>query len=103
MNFDEDYFNSEEFQELLESYEAAKAAGETPMMDADDLVDLADFYTWQDDDERAIDIIEQGLQFYPEHALLNVFMARRALMSGDYDKAQYYADSIEDTDSTRAY
>ena len=99
MNFDEEYFNSEEFQEVLESYEAAEAAGETPLMDADDLVDLADYYTWQGDDERATDIIEQGLQFYPEHALLNVFMARRALMNGDFDEACHYADSIEDTDS----
>ena len=42
MNIDEDYFNGEEFQEVLESYKAAEAAGETPLMDADDLVVLAD-------------------------------------------------------------
>ena len=99
MAFDEEYFNSEEFQEVLESYEAAEAAGETPMMDADDLVDLADYYTWQGDEERATDIIEQGLQFYPDHALLNVFMARRALMDNDFDEAQHYADNITDTDA----
>ena len=99
MFIDEEYFNSEEFQEVLESYEAAEAAGETPLMDADDLVDLADYYTWQGDEERASDIIEQGLQFYPGHALLNVFMARRALMDNNFDEAQHFADNITDTEA----
>ena len=39
LNIDEEYFKSEEFQDLLERYEASINAGSTPFMDADDLVD----------------------------------------------------------------
>ena len=40
MPFDEEYFNSEEFRELLDSYEASLDTGQQPFMDASDLVDI---------------------------------------------------------------
>ncbi len=99
MEINEDYFNSEEFQELLRDYETAVNAETSPLMDADDLADLADYYTWQGDDERALAVVERGLAYYPDHVLLNVFMARRALMEENYEEATRYAEAIDDRES----
>ena len=87
MNIDEEYFKSEEFQELLESYEASINAGSNPFMDADDLVDLADYYSWQGFDDKAEAAIDYALELYPTSTLPNVFKARRALSKGYYVQA----------------
>ena len=85
MNIDEDYFKSEEFQDILEHYEASINAGSTPFMDADDLVDIADYYSWKEDDDRAEEAIRCALELYPSSTLPNVFMARRALAEDDIE------------------
>ena len=43
MPFDEEYFNSDDFQQLLSSYEASVESGSPMFLDADDLVDIADY------------------------------------------------------------
>ena len=98
MNIDEEYFKSEEFQELLESYEASINAGGNPFMDADDLVDLADYYSWQGFDDKAEAAIDYALELYPSATLPNVFKARKALSEGDYAQAGVYRDEIENHD-----
>ena len=98
MNIDEEYFKSEEFQELLESYEASINAGSNPFMDADDLVDLADYYSWQGYDDKAEQAIEYALELYPASTLPNVFKARKALSVGDFTQAHFYCDEIENHD-----
>lgn len=98
MNIDEEYFNSEEFQELLENYEASINAGSTPFMDADDFVDLADYYNWQGDDDKAEAAIDQALELYPSATLPNVFKARKALSMGDFKQAEFYCGEIENHD-----
>ena len=98
MNIDEEYFKSEEFQDILESYEASINAGSNPFMDADDLVDLADYYSWQGFDDKAEAAIDYALELYPSSTLPNVFKARKALSEGDYTKAEFYRDEIENHD-----
>ena len=98
MNIDEDYFKSEEFQDILESYEASINAGSNPFMDADDLVDLADYYSWQGFDDKAEAAIDYALELYPSSTLPNVFKARKALSEGDYTQAEFYRDEIENHD-----
>lgn len=98
MNIDEEYFKSEEFQDILESYEASINAGSNPFMDADDLVDLADYYSWQGFDDKAEAAIDYALELYPSSTLPNVFKARKALSEGDYTQAEFYRDEIENHD-----
>ena len=98
MRIDEEYFNSEEFQEILENYEASINVGSNPFMDADDLVDLADYYSWQGDDDKAEQAIDYALELYPGSTLPNVFKARKALAEEDYAEAEFYADEIENRD-----
>ena len=99
MPFDEDYFNSNDFQELLHSYEASVASGDTLFLDADDFVDIADYYNYNDATDKAIEVVEQALELYPDDVLLNVFMARQALLDADYDTASEYADRIGDKEA----
>lgn len=98
MPFNEDYFNSEDFKELLNHYEASMKEGEHPFMDADELVDIADYYNHFGRTDEANDAIEHALQLYPGSTLPNVFMARQALMDYDYELARHYSDCIDDHD-----
>ena len=98
MQYNEDYFNSEEFKELLENYEAAMQVGEQPFLDADDLVDLADYYNFTGEGDKAVEAIDHALELYPEATLPNVFKARQALTEGDFETARRYADTIGDKD-----
>lgn len=99
MNIDEDYYNSEDFQELLNSYEESVASGQPMFLDADDIVDLADYYTLNDEDDKAEAAIEHGLTLYPDDVLFNVFIARRALAAEDYEEARRVAERIGDKES----
>ena len=94
MQFDEEYYKSDDFQELLESYESSMNAGSAPFMDADDLVDIADYYNWQGDFDRAVQVVDYALELYPGATLPNVFKARQALMGEDFQLARQYAAQI---------
>ena len=98
MQYNEEYFNSEDFKELLDSYETALLAGEQPFMDADDLVDLADYYNYNGEGDKAAEAIDHALDLYPNATLPNVFKAREALMMGDFELAHHYADCISEHD-----
>ena len=98
MQYDEDYFKSEDFRELLDSYETAVQTGSYPFMDADDLVDIADYYNMSDEHDKAIEAVDHALDIYPNATLPNVFMAREALMYGDCEQAKQFAEAIENKD-----
>ena len=67
-------------------------------MDVDDLVDIADYYSWQNNDEKANEVIDHALSIYPSATLPNVFKARQALMDDQFEEARSYADQIADQD-----
>ena len=98
MNIDEDYFKSKEFLDLLVSYETSIESGGNLFMDADDLVDIDDYYCWQGEEERAEQVIDYALELYPSSTLPNVFKARRALGEENFERARFYADEIGDKD-----
>ena len=99
MPFDEEYFKSDDFQELLHSYEASVASGDTMFLDADDFVDIADYYNYNNSTDKAIEVVEQALELYPDDVLLNVFMARQSLLDADFDMANEYAERIGDKEA----
>ena len=98
MQVNEEYFDTDDFRELLESYETSIEAGHPVFMDADDLVDIADYYNAHDDYDKAVEAIDYALELYPRATLPNVFKARDALMKGDFEAARQYADNIEEHD-----
>lgn len=94
--FDEEYFKSEEFKEILAKYEAAEASGLGFYMDVDDLCDVADYYQANNQYEAALQAIESALDIAPTATLPLVFKARDAINNGDFQAAQEYLDCIED-------
>lgn len=94
----DEYFDSEEFRNTLESYEESVRSGHPLFLDADDLADIADYYHFTGIDQQADEVIEYALSLYPNATLPNVFKAREALAIGDYDSAVEYIEHIENQD-----
>ena len=98
MQFDEEYYNSEEFLSTLEQYEASVNEGDVPFMDADDFVDIADYYNMLGDTDSAQEAVKHALDIYPSATLPNVFMARQALLENDFHAARDFCERIESKD-----
>ena len=91
----DDYFDSEEFQNILNNYEESVKSGHAPYMDADDLTDIADYYHFTGNDEQASEVIDYALSLYPSATLPNVFKARECLTEGAINTAREYIENIE--------
>ncbi len=61
-----DYFESEEFRQLLKSYEDAKKQGSVCYLDTDDFVDISEFYIRSQEFELSLAATEDGLSLHPE-------------------------------------
>lgn len=99
MRIDDDlkYFEEPEFKDILAKYEAAREAGTPMYMGADELTDVAEYYSLvMHDEERASEAIELALEIHPSAVDPQVFLARRFMMQGDLDKAQEICNAIEE-------
>ena len=99
MGYDEEFFKSEEFQDLLKRYESSVEEGNPLFLDSDDYVDIADYYNYTGNYDKAEELVDRGLEYYPNDTLLNVFKARQALADNDFELAEKYAETIEDKDA----
>ena len=92
----DDYFDSEEFHELLSQYEESVSSGQPIFMDADELTDIADYYHFTGDYEKADDAIEKALAFNPGATSPLVYKAREALTREDVEEAERLVEQILD-------
>ena len=92
----DDYFDSEEFHELLSQYEESVSSGQPIFMDADELTDIADYYHFTGDYETADDAIEKALAFNPGATSPLVYKAREALTREDVEEAERLVEQILD-------
>lgn len=102
MNFDEEYFQDEEFQEILKKYEAAVESGHMIYMDADDLADIADYYQYNGKPDEADTAVELALRYNPDAVGPLLYKARQALILHDFESARDYALHIESVDHREA-
>lgn len=63
---EDDYFHSEEFQDILERYEQETTSGIKSYKDSDELLDIADYYMSQGKYEEAIKATQLALTLHPE-------------------------------------
>ena len=63
---EDDYFQSEEFLDILSRYEQAMSTGHAPYMDSDELVDVADYYMSQGKHQEAKKATELALDLHPD-------------------------------------
>lgn len=96
---DLDYFESEDFKEILRQYEESVKSGERIYMDADDLTDIADYYHYNNRLAEAEDAISLAIEYNPEAVGPMLYRAREALEKKDFKTAEQYADKVEPLDS----
>ena len=102
MTEDTEYFESEDFKEILRQYEESVKSGERIYMDADDLADIADYYHYHNRDNEAEEAISLAMEYNPEAEGPMLFKARQALEKNDFPTAEKYADKVEALDSLEA-
>ena len=66
----DDYFDSDEFREILNNYEESRKQGYPCYLDEDDYADLSDFYMNNNKPEDAMECSEEGLSNHPDSVLL---------------------------------
>ena len=102
MTEDTEYFESEDFKEILRQYEESVKSGERIYMDADDLADIADYYHYQNRNDEAEEAISLAMEYNPEAVGPMLFKARQALEKKDFLTAEKYADKVKIFDSLEA-
>ena len=95
---DDHYFDSEEFQEILNEYEDALDKGLPVFLDTDDLADIADYYQINNRYEDAKAAIDIALEKEPGATLPLVFKVREALIDQDITLAKNFLKLIENKD-----
>lgn len=98
-NTGDEYFDSQDFRDILAEYEEAVEAGQSVFMDADDLADIADYYAFTNRMELALETVNTALDLYPGACAPLVFLAREALINNDVDSAAQYAEKIIDKEN----
>jgi len=63
---DDEYFDDDEFRELLYEYEQAVRSGQPVFMDADDLGDVADYYQQHGRYDEAQAALERAAELQPD-------------------------------------
>lgn len=98
MKANDEYFDSKEFQDMLEAYERSVKAGEPVFMDAEELSDIADFYQFTGQADEAEEAITLALSLAPGAIAPLTYRIHQALFEGDPQKAREYYDQIIETD-----
>lgn len=98
MNNDE-YYNDEEFQEILKNYEQAVSNGQSVYMDVDDLADIAEYYQGKGMYDEAHDAIERAFELDPKSTIVLCFKIHDALYNDNIEAAEEYLENIIDRES----
>ena len=94
----DEYFDSEEFREMLAEYEDAMNMGMPVFMDADELSEIADYYQTQERYDEADAAIELALSLSPGAVVPLTYKIHEALWRGDTQEAREYLEQITETD-----
>jgi len=95
----DEYYDSEEFRDILAEYEAAISSGQPVFMDADDLSEIADFYQLNNRPKDAEKAIRLALSLSPGGIAPLTYRIHEAIFEGDTDKAWEYLDQIVEKDA----
>jgi len=94
----DEYFDNDEFREILAEYENTDGSNHSLFLDADDLTDIADYYTFVGDEGKASEAINSALDKFPGAAGPLVYKVREALKDEDLQAAYNYANQIDEKD-----
>ena len=92
----DEYFEDEEFRELLDEYEQAAGSGQPIFMDADDLADIADYYQQEGRFDEAQQVLDRILELQPDSVVALNYQVHNAISNENYEEAEYYLEQIID-------
>ena len=95
---DEDYFQSDEFLDILNSYEQSVCTGRSPYMDSDELIDVADYYMSQGKHKEAIKATELALELHPDAEDPVTMMADIMFETQQWKEAIVWLNRVLDND-----
>lgn len=86
-----------ELQEMAERYEKAKLNQQSIYLDAEDLADLADWYSVRQKRDMAHEVASYGLTLHPENISLLIEQAYLYLDDNNLEAAQQIANQLDST------
>ena len=92
------YIRSNEFKTLLAKVEEAIEHGAGEYFDADDLVDVAEYFHVKGDEPMAEKVVDYLLSLFPDNEKGLVFKARTAIMSDRLDEAENISRLLVDAE-----
>lgn len=90
----DEYFDSQEFREILANYEESIDTGQPVFMDADDLAEIADYYQMAGELDKAEQAISLALSLSPGAIAPLTYRIHEALYQGDSQAAWDWLDQI---------
>lgn len=91
------YYKSDEFRNILDTYECI-LHGEDGFIDAADYADVAEYYLAKCDDQRAREAAERGVDIFPDSLPPLAVLARIELSANHIDKAKEIIECAADKD-----
>lgn len=94
----DEYFDSEDFLDMLGEYEKAVNTGMPVFLDAEELAEIADYYQWQGQADEAEKAIRHALSLSPGAIAPLTYRIHEALWKGDVEAAKGYLSQIVEKD-----
>ena len=94
----DNYYDSEEFHDMLAGYEQAVEEGQPVFLDADELSEIAEYYKMTGQDDEAERAIELALGLSPGAIAPLTYRIHEALWQGDTALARSYLNQIVERD-----
>ena len=92
------YIRSNEFKELLAKVQEAMERGAVEYFDADDLVDVAEYFHVKGDEPMAGNVVDYLLSLFPDNEKGLVFKARTAIMGDRLEEAENISRLLVDAE-----
>lgn len=99
MKNNDEYFNDDEFQEILKDYEMSVKSGQMAYLDADDLTDIADYYLQNERYDEAHEAMNRAIETDPNALPVLDYQIHEALQKGDIETAKQLLDNIMERES----
>ncbi|MCQ2112668.1 MAG: hypothetical protein MJY95_04925 [Bacteroidaceae bacterium] len=83
-----DYDDTIEFKQLLQTYEKAKQEGRLCYLDSDDFVDIAEYYLRNNEVEKTLDTVEDGLLIHHDDEYLLSLKTNALISMHSFEEAK---------------
>ena len=92
-----DYFESDEFKELLSLYQNAVREGNSYYLDVDDFISLSDYFVDKGEVEQAENVLLQALKIHPESKAVKIALAGVLICNYKFDDANILINDVSET------